>query len=35
MDSEAFTAMVANAEKSFAQNVREAEAQQKKSQGGQ
>jgi metallo-beta-lactamase class B len=30
MDAEAFTAMVANAEKSFAERVREAEAQQKK-----
>lgn len=30
MDTEAFKAMVANAEKSFAERVREAEAQQKK-----
>jgi hypothetical protein len=30
MDAEAFKAMVANAEKSFAARVREAEAQQKK-----
>ena len=30
MDAEAFKAMVANAEKSFAERVREAEAQQKK-----
>jgi hypothetical protein len=30
MDSEAFTAMVANAERSFTERVREAEAQQKK-----
>jgi hypothetical protein len=30
MDSEAFTAMVANAETSFAESVREAESQQKK-----
>jgi hypothetical protein len=30
MDAEAFKAMVANAEESFAKRVREAEAQQKK-----
>jgi hypothetical protein len=30
MDAEAFKAMVANAEKSFAERVREAESQQKK-----